>query len=163
MFFAVFKGLDLHGGEKPTINPDKVIVEDWLKQTGLGQLADLVGMQNQVGMVAYPNHAAFTRSTPFLVTPLTGFGNMGSQSHFNRGYPTFANDGLRIFGDIVTQQNFLAREVVCNAWNSAILSGIQSPMHPSVMLSSMTYKDENGNECGMAPLPYDPVKDKAMV
>lgn len=163
VFFSVFKGQDLHGGEKPTVNPDPVVAKEWLAQTGLGQLADLVGMQNRVGMVVYPNHAAFTRITPFLVTPVTGFGNMGSQSHFSRGYPTFASDGLQIFGDIATHKNFLARDLVCNSWNSAILAGIDSPVHPSVMLSSMTYTDENGEICRMAPLPYDPVKDRSFV
>jgi hypothetical protein len=163
LFFAVFKGQDLHGGDKPTVNPDPVVAQEWLVQTGLGQLADLVGMQNRVGMVVYPNHAAFTRTTPFLITPVTGFGNMGSQSHFIRGYPTFSNDGLQIFGDIGTHKNFLARDLVCNSWNSTILAGIESPVHPSVMLSSMTYTDENGEICRMAPLPYDPVKDRSLV
>jgi hypothetical protein len=162
LFFAVFKGQDLHG-EKPTMNPDPVAAEDWLKQTGLGHLADLVGIQNRVGMVLYPNHAAFTRSTPFLITPVTGFGNMGSQSHFTRGYPTFADDGLHIFGDIGTHKNFLARDLVCNSWNTTLLGHIQSSLHPAVMLSNMTYTNESGETCGMAPLSYDPVKDSSFV
>lgn len=161
MVFYAFKGKDFHGGGKPTANP--VTAERWLQETGLGALSESVGIQNRVGMVIYPNDAAIARSTSILISRLTGFGNIGSQAHFNRGYPTFADEGLRIFGDIGTHQNFLARELVYNAWNTAILSGIRSPIHPSVMLASMTYVDEAGKTCHMKPLSYDPVDDRAMV
>jgi hypothetical protein len=161
VIFFVFKGNDLHGGSKPCANP--LNVEQWLADQHLGELWELAGIQNRVAAVSYPNEAAFTRSASFLNTPSTGFGNVGSQAPYKHGYLTFAEDGLRVFGDLRTQMNYLARENVFNAWNTSILSGIHMHHSPSVMLEGMTYIDEEGITHHMDHLPFDPVKDSAMV
>ena len=154
-FHLLFKGNDIHSGSSPSQPPLTA-----QQQAEIDLLISLVGPQNRVAYVSYPNTVASSRSASLSVSPSLGFWNLGATAPHKEHNRHFTDPNVSFLGPPPDQSQRLGVELILALFNALIHSGLTLDVDLDDLLTKISYPGKDGHRNYLTGFGnFHPVRD----
>ncbi|KAJ7021111.1 hypothetical protein C8F04DRAFT_1195792 [Mycena alexandri] len=154
-----FDGTDIHTGIGATTTLSIPDFKHWV-DTEL-ETAWKVSELGRMGIVQYATRSAHNRDTYISMMPAGRFGNIVPEPATS--VRDYANHAEGILGGREAWANRMGREIIFNFWNQLQVCNLDLGKDIGDILQSVTFKNYNGQQVALQPLPFHPLRDAASI